>query len=84
MYLEFSFPNTPGGTAAYAYEYLISDLATWSDQHNIAYRKKYIKYCVRVTFDDDTFYSFFAITWNPKYSQYFDYCVIDPMKVDNR
>lgn len=40
-------------------------LHEWSDQYNIPYNVKNIKYTKRITFDDDAYYSLFAMTWNP-------------------
>ena len=60
------------------------DLRTWSERYDIAYRSKHIKYTLRITFDDDASYSFFAVTWNPTSSRGLEYQLIEPMKVDNR
>lgn len=49
--------------------YAIRDaLLAWSTKHNIPYKQKTIKYTHRVTFDNDEFYTFFTLTWNPQES----------------
>ena len=78
MYLEFPIHTFNDRTN------LELDLRTWSERYNIAYRSKYIKHTLRVTFDDNASYSFFAVTWNPKSSRVLEYQLIEPMKVDNR
>ena len=63
MYIEFRLPQGSGGqAAAYANYLIVKELRAWSDQYRIPYRSKIIKYVKRVTFDDDTAYSFFAMT----------------------
>lgn len=85
MYIEFDLPQGAGGMAAqYANNILNRELHTWSDLHNIPYNKKIHKYTVRVTFDQDKYYSFFAMTWAPKskkFSSYVqNYRFVEPMK----
>jgi hypothetical protein len=66
MYIEFSLPTGSAGMAAQQADYIISrTLAAWSDQYQIPYRSKHVKYFKRITFDDDAHYGFFAMTWNP-------------------
>jgi hypothetical protein len=63
MYIEFSLPNGPAG--AYANRLITAALHEWSDRYNIPYNTKLHKLTRRVTFDDDSSYSLFAMTWNP-------------------
>jgi hypothetical protein len=85
MYIEFSLPNGAGGMAAqYTHGALCRNLQEWSEKYgNIPYNKKVHKWTVRVTFDDNKFYDFFALTWNPKsdkmQSYLTDYRLIEPM-----
>ena len=87
MYLEFRIPSGGGGMPAqYANYWLRQNLQAWSERYGVEYRAKHIKYTVRVTFDDDKMYDFFAMTWRPK-SQYMQsvlerYRLIEPMKLD--
>lgn len=84
MYIEFQLPTGAGGMAAqYVNSVLNRNLHDWSDKYQIPYNKKLHKYTVRVTFDDDTHYSIFAMTWNPTaeslLSYIKDYKLIEPM-----
>lgn len=84
MYIEFRLPTGAGGMAAqYTYAKLGSNLKAWAEQYQIPYNKKNHKYTVRVTFDDDKYYSLFAMTWNPTaenmLSYLKDYKLIEPM-----
>jgi hypothetical protein len=64
MYLEFRLPTGAGGQAAAHANYLLCEkLVRWSERHGVPMRRKTIKYTLRVTFDDERFYSFFATTW---------------------
>lgn len=84
MYIEFSLPRDAAGQAAlYVNQILTRELNRWADQHGIAYIAKNIKYTRRVTFDADSTYSFFALTWSPKSTTFhrylLDYRLIEPM-----
>ncbi len=84
MYIEFSLPTgSAGQAAAYVNQILTRELNRWSKQYGIAYVGKNVKYTKRVTFDDDTSYSFFALTWAPKPSNFqtylLNYRLIEPM-----
>lgn len=66
MYIEFSLPTGASGQSALHANHTITQaLQNWSDQYNISYNVKNIKYFKRITFDDDAHYAFFALTWNP-------------------
>ena len=67
MYIEFSLPKGAGGQAALNASTIIThELHKWSDQYNVPYNVKHIKYFKRITFDNDAHYSLFAMTWNPE------------------
>jgi len=80
MYIEFTLPNS--SPAIHDYD-LNRELDNWSRTHNIPYKAKIHKFKKRVTFEDPTTYSFFALTWAPKdqgYQNYLlDYRLIEPM-----
>jgi hypothetical protein len=59
MYIEF---NLSSGHAATVID---DHLRAWSEQYKILYKTKVVKYKKRVTFENDTYYSLFALTWNP-------------------
>lgn len=85
MYLEFQLPTGAGGMAAqYTNSVLTRNLNAWSEQYDIAYIKKIHKYTVRVTFETDKHYSFFAMTWRPQSDKMLTYLtnyrLIEPMR----
>ena len=64
MYIEFRLPTGGGGGGAqYTNWAIIQKLAKWAEKYNVKYTKKNIKYSLRVTFDDESAYSLFAMTW---------------------
>jgi hypothetical protein len=76
MFIEFRLPSGPddgtGGSAWYsALGSIRKQVETWSQTHNIPYKDKTIKYFYRVTFDNDHYYSLFAMTFVPKGKQHF-------------
>ena len=84
MYIEFRIPSGGGGMPAqYANYWLKQNLESWAERYNVEYRTKNIKYTRRVTFDTDSTYSFFALTWSPKSTTFqsylLDYRLIEPM-----
>jgi len=65
MYIEFSLPQgSAGQAAAHANRIITLALHEWSDRYNIPYNSKIHKLTKRVTFDDDSSYSLFTMTWN--------------------
>lgn len=67
MYIEFRLPQGASGMAAsYCYRLVKTELEVWSEKYNIPYTDKVFKYTYRVCFDQDRFYSFFQLTWDPK------------------
>jgi hypothetical protein len=84
MYIEFSIPSGGGGMPAqYTNHWLKHNLKSWAERYSITYRTKDIRYTVRLTFDDDKLYDFFALTWNPRNPELKNYRMIEPMKLDN-
>lgn len=84
MYIEFILPKDADGQAAiFVNQILARELSRWSKQHGIGYKTKNIKHTKRVTFDDDTSYSFFAMSWTPSPSNFesylLNYRLIEPM-----
>lgn len=62
MYIEFVPCDTPLFD-----KWLVVDLECWAIKHNVPYRTKRVKDQRRVTFGSEEMYSFFAVTWNPKW-----------------
>ena len=84
MYIEFSLPTGAGGQSAqYVNALLTRNLNTWSAQYDVPYIKKIHKWTVRVTFENDKYYDFFALTWKPQAAQLTkyltDYRFVEPM-----
>ena len=72
MYIEFKLSQGAAGQAAVHALYMIrKDLVSWATKYSIKYTEKTIKYTHRVTFDDDSYYPFFAMTWNPDKKYHF-------------
>jgi hypothetical protein len=85
MYIEFRLPTGAGGMAAqYVNSVLNRNLHEWSDRYGIPYNKKIHKHTVRITFDNEENYSFFALTWLPHSDNMInyltDYRLIEPMR----
>jgi hypothetical protein len=82
MYIEFQLPKLHPA-AGFTNTILNQNLHDWSDKYNIPYNKKIHKYKVRVTFDEEKLYDFFALTWNPKSDNFLnyltDYRFVEPM-----
>ena len=65
MYIEFDLTNVAiGGVSALADYEIDYALTEWSRKYNISYNVKNIKQFKRVTFEQDEYYSLFALTWN--------------------
>jgi hypothetical protein len=76
MFIEFRLPSGPdlgnSGTAWYsALGSIRKQIGEWGQTYNIPYKEKTIKYLYRVTFDDDHYYSLFAMTFRPSGDQSF-------------
>jgi hypothetical protein len=82
MYIEFQLPKSKIA-ADFAFNLLTRYLKIWAEQYNIVYNQKIYKYTLRLTFDDNKFYDFFALTWNPdsRFKEYLlDYRFVEPMR----
>jgi hypothetical protein len=64
MYIEFRLPQQPI-SAGWTLKAIKKLLASWSQQYQIEYTEKTIKYTHRVAFNDDRHYSLFSLTWSP-------------------
>lgn len=93
MYIAFNLitdidPGRVQEVAAWLERFIETELSLWSIKYEIPYKSKVFKGIKRVTFDRDEDYSFFAITWNPINTklprQYYNYHMIEPMKLDNQ
>ncbi len=70
MYIEFRLPMGAGGAAAgTALTQINIDIDNWVKKNNIQnFRCKLHKYTYRLSLSSDQDYSYFALTWTPKYS----------------
>ncbi len=71
MYVEFQLPKVihdkPQALAISIYQ-IDRDIATWVEKHQIEYYKtKPHKFTYRLILANDQAYSYFALTWDPKY-----------------
>ena len=81
MYIEFTLPTGAGGLAAQLANGAITvALVLWAEKYNVIYVKKNIKYIIRVTFEDESLYSHFALTWNPNQNHQLKFRLIEPME----
>lgn len=67
MYIEFWLPTRTGG----ANQILVRTLHAWSNRYGIPYNTKIHKRIRRITFDHDTSYSLFAMTWKADHKHRF-------------
>jgi len=68
MYIEFVLSQVQADTVGYLVRRIAAELQEWSDKYDIPYIKKHHKLSIRVTFDQNKTYSFFALTWSPSCS----------------
>ena len=76
MYIEFDLTEV--------YQVMLEiELATWQEKHQIKYNLKVLNKRAKLTFSDSENYTFFCLTWDPKFLDSTKYKIIEPMKVDN-
>jgi hypothetical protein len=69
MYIEFRLPTEGGYTTQLALVKINVDIDDWVRKYDIPYHKTKIhKYTYRLCLKDDEAYSYFALTWSPKYT----------------
>jgi len=66
MYIEFDLSNQG---YYHARESIDQAMVQWHKQYGIQYRTKPIKLKLRITFDHDESYTFWAMTWNPQQTE---------------
>jgi len=64
MYIEFKIPHSGDWKQISYVESLKNNIQIWARLHNIPYRTKQVKNFLRLTFDDDSYYTLFTMTWN--------------------
>jgi hypothetical protein len=77
MFIEFQLPTGSSGPGAGAALHAIKrELEKWSQQHDIPYTSKTVRYTHRVCFEEDKLYGFFVMSWNPKGINYLNQYVV--------
>jgi len=68
MYIEFTLPQRGKDTqyTYYALAAIQEEIHDWLEKYPVQHRQKTIKYKHRLTFEDDSNYTLFMLTWNPK------------------
>jgi hypothetical protein len=71
MYIEFQLPDVihdKHQAMAISIYQIDSEIVKWAEQHQISYYKtKRHKFTYRLILQNDEAYSYFALTWNPKF-----------------
>lgn len=82
MYLAWHLPRDGHEIITAYYRHTLHEkLQQWSRQHGINFKFKRVKYTCRLCFDNDSWYNFFMLTWDPQDDTWFkEFTVIEPMK----
>ena len=64
MYIEFALPQYR--LHAFALTSILQKLQEWGSHYDVKYRTKINKQHLRLTFDDDAYYTLFIVSWTPK------------------
>lgn len=86
MYLQFRWPEHSGAHPVTMDCALRTELNHWARQYGIAFRIKHHKWTTRVTFDQDSLYDFFRLSWRPRHENRHvqayltNYSLIEPMR----
>jgi len=65
-FLEFRLPSGAGGMAAgYTRKSILDKVKQFCNQHCIEFTHKTVSYTLQVRFDDDKYYTFFMLSWDP-------------------
>lgn len=59
---------------------LLFEIKDWSVKYNITYKVKLSKNGIKLVLPNNDNYFYFCLTWDPE--GYYDYKLIEPMKVD--
>jgi hypothetical protein len=89
MYLLWPYPGPEDPDGFYSRWWIIEQLAhstaDWAQHHNVGIRTKCKKHGFVLTFDRETDYTMFALSWRPPptdYPKWFRYEIKEPMRVD--
>ena len=85
MYIEFRWNDTLSPNVIdFLRQTVLDSIDPWADRFGIQYRTKAIKNTLRITFDEDSYYTLFVTSWrSPPLGQvrdwWFDYRIVEPM-----
>lgn len=79
MYIAFSLAHPIGARPV---SRIVEALDHWCNKYQVdGYQTKIVRNCMRVTFDNDSLYHVFALTWQPgNQDPVFQFSLIEPMK----
>jgi hypothetical protein len=83
MYIEFYL--APSTISVVVVKQIISDeIDCWANRYDILYRTKIVRQTLRLTFDQDSYYTLFVTTWKPPKipnmpEWQIRYCIVEPM-----
>jgi hypothetical protein len=91
MYIEFYVPDDKAQTISanvlhFIRQNVLVAVDAWANRYGIAYRSKAVRNTLRVTFDQDSYYTLFATTWQPPQAinaWWFTYRIVDPMNIQH-
>lgn len=63
---------------------ILDEIDGWANRHSVLYRTKIVRQTLRLTFDQDSYYTLFVTSWKtPKIPNMPEwqvtYCVVEPM-----
>lgn len=84
MYIEFRWGDDfSPEVIAFLRQTVLNYIDPWADRYGIRYRTKAVKNTLRITFDEDSYYTLFVTSWTPpqvgRYQSWFGYRVVAPM-----
>jgi hypothetical protein len=89
MYIEFYLPGDRGldfseNVMQFIRQNILQSVDAWASRYEIKYRSKAVRKALRLTFDNDSYYTLFVTTWQPPqvgriHEWWFTYRIVDPM-----
>jgi hypothetical protein len=83
MYIEFYLaPSNIIGVVVK--QTILDEIDRWANRYSVLYRTKIVRHTLRLTFDQDSYYTLFVTSWKtPKIPNMPEwqvtYCVVEPM-----
>jgi hypothetical protein len=85
MYIEFRWNNEfSSNVIDFMRQAVLNSVDLWAERFGVRYRTKVVKNVLRITFDDDSYYTLFVTSWRPPpvgqlHEWWFDYRIVEPM-----